>query len=312
MKQSELFSQNHATKAGLTLEILGLTAWDEEQIKALQRKLKVKDDGFFGTKSVKAFKATLPKPEPVKDSKEGVIVGGVFHLAPAGLSVIPMTHPKGIPTHITNTSERTRPVTQFVLHRGAELLRKSDNGNYAKATERVLDARDLSSTFSMDVDGVIYQHFDPATRRGRHCVNFNVHSDSMDVGGPFSRKNKPVAGQTPVDLPVAIGRKGDGKKPKDRKYWPMKCWSLTPAQVTALRAFIPWYCTLRGIPLRACSDLRTWTAGGLGLKDPVVNETGIIAHMQVAAPGDRVDGAIELQALLGISGIDWREDFIPE
>src|SRR5690606_13044076 len=110
---------------------------------------------------------------------------------------------------------RKHTVTQFVLHRGAESHRK--NENYAVATERILDGRGLSTTFTMDIDGTIYQHFDPAFRRGRHATYHNIQSDSMDIGGPFSQKRKKEEGQTPLTLKMAIGRTNDGVPPLQRK-----------------------------------------------------------------------------------------------
>jgi hypothetical protein len=180
--------------------------------------------------------------------------------------------------------------------------------NYAAATERILDARGLSTTFSMDMDGVIYQHFDPALRRGRHATHHNVQSDSIDIGGPFSQTIKAQQGQVAQTFQAAIGRENDNKPPMTRGYAKVSCWTLPEAQVTALAHFMVWYCPLRGIPLTACEDARTFRLGGAGEKDPVTHVKGILAHGQISGPGQRVDGFIELIQVKesGISGITWR------
>ena len=239
--------------------------------------------------------ADLPQPDDLV-AGAGVLLDGVRHAAPPGLRVVQM------PCNLDHTNARSRPVTHLLLHRGAERRRKSET--YAEATLRALAAQQYSTTFTLDVDGTIAQHFDPADRRGRHAIHHNVQSDSIDVAGPFSRKLSPVAGQEPRDLRMAIGRATDHGRPLERRYAPVRCWSLTPAQRAALALFVPWWCGVRGIPLRACSDWRTFRVGGLGLGDAVTGVTGILAHMQVAGPGSRVDGAIELEALLGVAEED--------
>jgi len=87
----------------------------------------------------------------------------------------------------------------------------------------------------------------------------------------------------------------------------VKCWSLTPKQREALVLFVPWYCDIRGIPLTACEDWRTFRVGGLGAKDPVSKVRGLLSHCQIAGPGERVDGVRELIALKesGVP-IQWR------
>ena len=248
--------------------------------------------------------ADLPAPDEGSGDVSAVMLDGGWRPAPAGVRVVQM------PCKLDHTSARSRPVTQLLLHRGAEEHRK--NETYAEATLRVLAAQQYSTTFTLDVDGTIAQHFDPGPRRGRHAIHHNVQSDSIDVAGPFRRKISPVAGQTPRELRMAIGKaKGDPGRPLERRYATQRCWSLTPAQREALILFVPWWCTLRGIPLRACSDWRTFRVGGKGLADPATGVTGILAHVQVAGPGTRVDGALELEALTHVQGIAWRagEDF---
>ena len=82
-----------------------------------------------------------------------------------------------------------------------------------------------------------------------------------------------------------------------RKYGLVKGWTMPPAQVKALGTFLVWYCPLRKIPLTACEDMRTFRLGGAKDKDPVTNVKGILAHAQIAGPGSRVDGLIELLQL---------------
>lgn len=313
--QSALYSEKNAAQANLTLAALGISDWSEESIKGLQVKVGAKPaDGWFGPKSVEAFKTWKRKndPTPCHNAKDHpsldpghCIVGGISHPVPAGVKFVNYLEPNGIPAELDDTNPRKHKVTQFVFHRGAESHRKGEN--YAQATERILDARGLSTTFSMDIDGTIYQHFDPAVRRGRHATHHNVQSDSIDIGGPFSQKAKAEPGQQPLTLKMAIGHENDGKPPLARKYGTVKCLSLTPAQAEALVLFVPWYCKLRGIPLTACSDWRTFRIGGTGIEDPVTNVPGLLAHMQISGPGQRVDGVLALLALQeGGAPIHWR------
>ena len=316
--QSAVYSETQAKKAGLTLERLGLASWSVPDVMLLQAKVGAKPaDGWFGPTSIAAWKVWAKKNEsqPVHDTSEvihadlsgTVIIGGNYHKPPAGVKVVNYKEPGGIPAQMDDTSERKHPVFQFVIHRGAESHLKGEN--YAQATERVLDARGLSTTFSMDIDGTIYQHFDPAIRRGRHCTYHNVQSDSIDIGGPFTHTMKPEQGQAFAQFKAAIGRAGDNVPPMTRKYGNVKCWAMPKAQVSALANFLAWYCPLRGIPAFACEDMRTFRlSGDAGINDPVTNVKGILAHAQVSEPGARVDGFLELLQVKesGVAGITWR------
>jgi len=307
-----LYSAREAAKANLTLARLGLSSWDTAEVKALQTKVKAKPvDGWFGPKSIAKWKAwarthdSNPSnagqedhiDDPTKPVEVGqAIINGVGHDAPAGLKYKNHLESGGIPAQLDDTSERKHEVTQFVLHRGWSGSYKPTI-NYAAKTEATLDARGLSGSHSMGIDGTVYQHFDPAVRRGRHATHHNVQSDSLDIGGPFDWKTTPAPGQEKLTFKAAIGRKNDGKPPLARTYGSVKCWTLTPAQEEALKLFIPWWCQLRGIPLTACEDWRTMRLGGVGQKDPVTNVKGILAHAQISGPGSRVDGFLPLIVL---------------
>lgn len=318
-QQSAAYSEMHATKAGLSLTLLGLSSWDEAPVEALQKKIGLSGedvDGWFGPQSVAAWKAWSKKnqptavvPLPPEDNTllSGlVILDGRFYSPPLGLKVRNFQQKDGLPAEEHDTDKRQAPVTQFVFHLGAE--GRMGLPNYAAATETILDQKGLSTTFTMDVDGTIYQHFDPSMRQGRHAPNHNHQSDSLDVAGPFSKSTKALSGQMAMTYMMAIGRKNDGLPPRQRQYGQVKCWSMTPKQSEALRLFVPWYCKLRGIPLTACRDWRTFRVGGLGLKDPVTNVKGLLAHCQIAGPGERVDGIRELDELLRANvPIQWRD-----
>lgn len=317
--QSALYSEQSAQHANLTREVLGLPSWESEDVKALQAKVGASPvDGWLGPKSIEAWKtwARQNKPNPVVTTQGvhpgQVIINGAGYTPPLGLKVVNFSEPGGIPAQLEDTSPRKADhgLYQFVLHRGAE--GRGKNENYAQATERVLDSRGLSTTFSMDVDGTVYEHFDPAIRRGRHCTYHNVQSDSLDIGGPFSLSKTGVPGQEKISFQVAIGRSGDGKPPLARGYATQKCWSLTPAQKTALILFVPWWCNLRGIPLTACEDWRCFRLSRTSERDPVTHVKGILGHAQISDPGKRVDGILPLITLRESKApIQWRtgEDF---
>jgi hypothetical protein len=303
MSQAQIYNETQAKKANLTLERLGLSGWGEDDVKKLQTKIGVSPaDGWLGPQSIEAWKtwakANDSKPTEMKlETVPGyVIVAGKSYQPPLGVTVVNFAEKGGIPAQLDDTNERKHPVFQFVIHRGAESRMKGEN--FAQATERILDARGLSTTFSMDIDGRIYQHFDPAVRRGRHATHHNVQSDSIDIGGPFDTKTfKAEPGQTITTFQAAIGRENDNKPPMSRGYAPVKCYTMTPAQVFALAEFLPWYCQLRGIPATACEDWRTFRLGGAGVQDPVTNVKGIFAHGHISGPGQRVDGFMELSML---------------
>ncbi len=318
MSQSALYSEREAKKANLSLSRLGLSSWDKANVKALQAKVGARPvDGWFGSKSVKAWKSWARKhdakpvhcPDPSAHVHAGhAIIDGQEHEAPKGLKYVNHMEPNGIPAQFDDTSTRTRQVTQLVLHRGWAGSYKPGR-NFAAKTEETLDARGLSGTHSMDIDGTIYQHFDAGPRRGRHCTYHNVQSDSLDIAGPFDWARKPAPGQKKLKFKAAIGRKNDGKPPLARGYGSVKCWTLTPEQEAALILFIPWWCKLRGIPLTACEDWRTFRLGGAGRSDPVTNVKGILAHTQISDPGRRVDGLLPLIVLKDAgpsTGISWR------
>lgn len=320
MSQSALYSEQQALLANLTLERLGVLSWEASQLMPVQRKVKAKPvDGWFGPKSIKAWKAWAKKhdakPAHLHDEQQStrkgpsgsVIIGGVSHQPPPGVKVVSFLDEGGIPAELDDTSRRKIDPYQFVIHRGAERKRKSE-ANYAVATERVLDARGLSTTFSQDIDGTIYQHFDPAARRGRHASYHNPQSDSIDIGGPFSQKVPPMPGQEKLTLKMAIGRKNDGKPPLTRRAGTVRCWTMTTEQIENLAGFIPWYCKLRGIPVTACEDWRTFRLSGkLGTRDPVTKVKGILSHTNISNPGARVDGVLPMYHLKEYGAdIQWR------
>jgi hypothetical protein len=321
--QSAMYSEKNARTANLSMHSLEVNSWDTPDMKALQKKIGAKPiDGWFGPKSIKAWKAWHRKHccthfEPLLPSADmsgKIIVGGEAHAPPAGVKVVNHLEANGIPAEEADSSPRKVKSVQFVFHRGAQTKRKSEN--YAQSTERVLNGRGLSTTLTMDVDGTIYQHFDPTVRRGRHATHHNVQSDSIDIAGPFDQTRKPVKGQKKVTLKMAIGRKNDGLPPLARKAGTVKCWTMTPEQEAAVIAFIPWYCELREIPMTACKDWRSFRVGTLGRNDPVTRVLGLVAHTQISDPGRRVDGILPLIALkaAGDTGIEWRsgEDFLTE
>lgn len=300
MSQSAVYSEIQARLANVTLTDLGIPSWDLSDVQSLQQRIGVTPaDGWLGPQSIAAWKTwkRTTKPNTVSQDHNPVtpgcvIIGGKGYTPPVGIKIVNYLEPNGIPAQLEDTSERKWPVYQFVLHRGAESIRKGEN--YAQATERILDTRGLSTTFSMDIDGTIYQHFDPAVRRGRHCAFHNVQSDSLDVGGPFGRSRKLLPGQEARTFQAAIGREGDRVPPMTRKYGIVRALTLPQAQVKALALFLNWYCPLRQIPLLACEDMRTFRIGGADEKDPVTKVRGVIAHAQVSDPGRRVDGFLEL------------------
>lgn len=316
MSRSATYSEKHAKHANLSLSDFGITSWEKPEVVKVQAQVGATQDGWFGPKSIRAWKAwkrrTTPKSDPQNDLAGKVIVDGIGYAPPRGVKVVNHLEAGGIPAMHNDTSVRKHPLTQFVLHRGAQGTTKREGYNYARTTERVLDSKGLSTTFTQDIDGVIYQHFDPGPRRGRHCLHHNVQSDSLDVAGPFEQKRKPQPGQKKLTLRMAIGRRNDGVPPLQRRYGTVKCWSMPQAQVDALALFLPWYCKIRGIPVTACEDWRTFRVGGLGRRDPVTSVKGIIAHTQVARPGTRVDGILPLHQLKEAGAdIKWRssEDF---
>jgi hypothetical protein len=323
MSPSAVYSEQHASRAHLSLERLSLQSWEPEHIKQLQKNVGTKADGWFGPGSIKAWKTwNRSQPTPL-DPKEpnlapnfipgAVLVKGASFMCPDGVKVVNHLQKNGVPAQLDDTAPRKIEPYQFILHRGAEHRRESEN--YAQATERVLDGKGCSTTFTLDVDGVIYQHFDPGLRRGRHCSYHNEQSDALDVAGPFTQaSSKPLSGQKKLTLKMAIGRRNDKLPPLSRKYGTVKCWTMTLAQRLALKVFIPWYCKLRGIPVTACEDWRTFRlSGGLKSKDPCTKGVkGILAHTNVAGPGSRTDGILPLVHLKEDGAeIEWRlaEDF---
>ena len=323
------YNKRHGGAAGLTPSDFGAATWsDHAHIEAWQRAHGLRDDGAVGPATVagalaerKRVQGAATEPDaPAVGGGLGVVLGGVRIPSPVPV-VTWLECPELLSVH---TSQRTRPVTQLVLHRGAE-TRSLD----PMATKAILDGRKLSSLFTLTPDGVIHQHFDPAKLRGRHCEHHNVSSDSIDVQGPLGQRTAPYDGQTLFAFSCAIGlakskegthRDAAALAPTPaaaraavlaRKMVRVRQWSLSPAQAETLRLFVPWWCALRGIPARACDELRTFRVGGLGLADPATDVTGVLAHAQVAGPGDRIDGLIELRTLQEAGVLDWRaaEDF---
>lgn len=243
------------------------------------------------------------------------IVGGRPVQAPDGMSVTTwLGRPDLLSVH---TDTRQAPPTQLVIHRGAETLSCDPS-----RTKRILDKKRLSSLWTLTPDGRLWQHWDPADRCGRHATHHSGRSDSIDVQGPLGLAASPCRGQHVVELSVAIGRakadaatlaatpEGQRAAVLARRRLPLRQWALTPAQADALAAFLRWWCPLRGIPLRACEGLRCYRVGGLGVADPATRVTGILAHAQVAGPGQRVDGLLELHTLRARSDteIAWRPE----
>lgn len=225
-----------------------------------------------------------------------IILNGEEVECPEGIKVVNFTQEPWIKSEHVVT--RKHALTQLIVHRGAET-----NRNSAKRTKTVLDNRNLSTLFTMDIDGTIYQHFDPALFRGKHCTHHNVQSDSIDVAGVFTQpSSSALPEQNIVTLPLAIGRSRVYNDPMQRKTVPFKYHDLTDAQKNALKIFIPWWCDLRGIDKVIRGEHRTFRRGGLGINDPVTTWRGVLSHCQVADPGHRVDGVEVIELLKTVTG----------
>jgi len=228
------------------------------------------------------------KPQPAVD---GFILDNHCILPPEGLIVRNFTHEPWIKSEFVK--QRKLPVTQLVIHRGAE-----STVNAAKKTKAVLDNRKLSTLFTVDNDGVVYQHYDPSNLRGLHCSFHNVQSDSIDVAGVFTKANKAALdSQRLQTLDVAIGKSKNYNNPEKRNMVRFQFWSLTPEQEVALNLLIPFWCDLRNIPKTIYTEHRSCRVGNLGINDPITDVRGVFSHCQLSNPGSRVDG-IEVVDLL--------------
>ncbi len=305
---SESYSKYHASMAGLSLKTLGLRSWSEADVAEFQAQISpsLDADGWFGPESIAALAARKPEVIVTPEFTAGhLILNGKSVAPPEGVKVVNYAEKGGLRASTRALSPRTATVTQLLLHRGSQAVVDG-----ARHTLNVLEAKKpnaCSTTFIIALDGVIYQTFDPAKYAGRHCIHHNHQSDAIDLVGPVQMKTstgqelKGVRGQEIWPLPLAIGREGDNLPPYARKVVTTRQWSPTPAQQEALARFVPWWCSIRGIPRVACADPRTFRLGGLGPKDPITNQRGIFGHIQVAGPGTRVDGAVEIESLLRAS-----------
>lgn len=189
------------------------------------------------------------------------------------------------------TSPRKRPPTQFVIHRGSESVVKG-----CMPTFNILLRRNLSSSWTLDTSGILYQHIDDGINRGRHTTHHNILSSSLDIAGPFTyRADNPK--KLPVETtPVAIGLSKKKIAVENRVMVPFRHYSMTPEQTETLKHFLPFYLDLLGIPKVFCSEQRCFRTVNTHT-DPVTEFAGLVSHSQVAMPGTRVDG-IEVIKLL--------------
>lgn len=93
----------------------------------------------------------------------------------------------------TNIKKQTLPILGGVLHHDVTF----NPGQ----THRVLKQRGLSSHFTVDDDGTVFQFLDPALHRAVHCRNFNTSYIGIDINNPclIDRMDK-------EDLPDGLAR----------------------------------------------------------------------------------------------------------
>lgn len=274
------YSENQAKLHGLTLQDLDIPDFQPPTIKKLQADLnlpKPQQDGYLG-------------PQTIQTWRHSLIINGKAVPHPSNLRFQQMPAPKA------NIRKRQTPLTQIILHRGAQTKAKSED-NYGQSTLRTLNAKSLSTTFTLcPLTGIIYQHFDPAKFHGLHCPNHNVQSASIDFAGPFEQAITPLPNQYPLKLKMSI-------RGPNQPSGVVHCWTMTPEQIAATITFIPFLAETLNIPLQAPKDFVTFGPNSL------TNYKGILAHTHVASFGTRVDGILPLYHLQEATQIQFQGDF---
>jgi len=239
---------------------------------------------------------TTPPPQV---TGHGVTINGKFIQAPPGINIVPFNSPDGFPSNLF-TTPRKEMVYQFILHRGPQNKMKKEK--WPEANLRILNkGRGLSTTFSMALDGTIYQHFDPALYAPRATANHNSQSDSFDICGPFNPGKYDNALESGT-ASQKLDKLKIGNAPAFEVY------TMSEAQSKNLAAFLSWYLPLRGIEKRVCTDFTSRGTPGTN-KDPVQSIKGLLAHVQIASPGTRADGAQEIKDILPyLQGFQFRKD----
>lgn len=241
---------------------------------------------------------TINTTPPPQVTGHGVTINGKFIQAPPGVNVIPFNSPDGFPDS-KNAGKRTIMPFQFILHRGSETTKLTGKAKWVRQTLNQLNNDSHATTFTMDLDGTIYQHFDPALYTPSATYGQNAQSDSLDVAGPWSLEHEKYLGTLPEEkqtiMDIKIGKM-------------YKKYSLSVGQTRNLASFLNWYLPLRGIEKRVCSDFKS--RGTLhNPNDPVYGVKGLLGHVQVANPGRRGDGATEIACILPyLQGFQIRKD----
>lgn len=153
-----------------------------EQIRRLQRMVGVEPDGIMGPKTRAAM--------------AGRTEGEILH---------PWARGAALPH---SGDRREREIRYIVVHH-------SDTRDLAGMVRAMSGSRQVSTHYSIDLDGTIREHLDPWERVAWHCVGANLHGIGLDL---IHRRGQP----------------------------------FLPAQVKALGELLRWLCLATGVPERLC------------------------------------------------------------
>lgn len=215
------YNLHHAGKI-LSPEAINASSWgDLPSIQTWQRQHGLTPDGFFGPKSIKAWRASQPAevqalhPEATADE---IPIFGVPHRI-AGLSKVECR-----PNRLAGRPRRQGVlVNSLILHQSVS-GDGNNNGKGADEVERILSSRGLGVDLLVDGDGTLVVYRDIGLDCSAHGNERNTTGIGVEICNPYSFKDPPW---TEMIDPSPTAWKG--REIAD-----------TPAQIDTLVALIRW------------------------------------------------------------------------
>lgn len=147
-----------------------------ERVRSLQRIIGVDADGIMGPKTRAAM---------------------------GGRTEADLLHPWEKGAELKHSAERGARVVHYIV------VHHSDTRDLAGMVRAMSGAREVSTHYTVDIDGTIREHLDPWARIAWHCPGANLHGIGVDVihrrGAPFPPAQVKALGQLLCWLCVAFG-----------------------------------------------------------------------------------------------------------
>ncbi len=256
MGLSKIIDENRrsADQLGWDPSWFGVEDWGTALVKAItafQRAFEIKPDGWCDETT---FRRILSERDEVETPKRPEVLSDHFIFAGEripvpGAKIITMDEDGALPIRLQGERRRRYNAVERPPESVTAIIVHWDATSSAAVTRRVLEAKDISSNFCIDWDGVIYQYVDAACET--YHAGIGIVNDvaigidlNCEVGGGEKTKeiNRRLVDKGRLPRPIVDGVRINGWRPKP-------FLGLYGEQVAALTALVSAITKHTGVPL---------------------------------------------------------------